>query len=297
MARLTTMSNLLWNLIRPGILVLILLLQSLCSASDDSSVNQEIIPWCVVTFDAEKRSPVERVVMLKEMGFTQYGYELRTGYPLNLQEEIELAGEHGLEISSVFLWLNAKRDSLEKLSPVNERIFDILKISGTKPDIWLSFSNNFFEDLDQEQSLKLASEFVSFVAQKAEETGCKVLLYNHQGWFGNPYNQVEIIESLSEVSLEMVYNFHHAHDYLNEFPEIVQKIKPYLSHVNINGMKDGGPQILTVGDGDREYEMMKALLDAGYDGPWGILGHIESEDVRVVLERNINGLEKLRAID
>ena len=233
--------------------------------------------------------------MLKELGFSKYGYESRMGYPMDLKEEINLARKNDLEITSVFLWLNAKRDSLGKLSPTNEKIFEILKDSEIKPTIWLSFSHNFFEELDQQQSMTLAIEFVKFINLRANDIGCKVALYNHHGWFGNPYNQVEIIESLPHDSLTMVYNFHHAHEYLDEFPEIVKRIKPYLSHVNINGMKKDGPQILTVGEGDYELDMMKFLWEEGFDGPWGILGHIESDDVQKVLERNIKGFNNLKS--
>lgn len=59
------------------------------------------------------------------------------------------------------------------------------------------------------------------------------------------------------------------------------------------GMKKEGPQILTFGEGDFEFEMIKPLLDEGFNGPWGILGHIKTKDVREVLKRNIRGLNIL----
>ena len=61
-----------------------------------------------------------------------------------------------------------------------------------------------------------------------------------------------------------------------------------------DGMRREGPQILTIGDGDHEYDMIKVLMDEGYQGPWGILGHIETEDVQKVLERNVKGLRTLQ---
>ena len=41
---------------------------------------------------------------------------------------------------------------------------------------------------------------------------------------------------------------------------------------------------------DHELEMIRQLINAGYKGPWGILGHIKTEDVQKVLNRNIDGL-------
>ncbi|MDO9634058.1 MAG: hypothetical protein Q7J05_03315 [Paludibacter sp.] len=58
-------------------------------------------------------------------------------------------------------------------------------------------------------------------------------------------------------------------------------------------MKQEGPKILPIGKGDYESEMINLLMKEGFDGPWGILGHIESEDVKKVLERNIEGLDSL----
>ena len=134
-------------------------------------------------------------------------------------------------------------------------------------------------------------EMIKFVKLKADELGCKLSLYNHRGWFGNPYNQLEILKRLDDESITMVYNFHHSHEYVDKFPEIVKKMKPYLSYVNLNGVKKEGPEILPIAKGEYEYEMIKCLIDEGYNGPWGILGHIKTEDVQIVLNRNIEGLK------
>ena len=40
--------------------------------------------------------------------------------------------------------------------------------------------------------------------------------------------------------------------------------------------------------------MMRMIAASGYEGPIGILGHTEGEDIRVVLERNLEGLEALK---
>jgi len=70
-------------------------------------------------------------------------------------------------------------------------------------------------------------------------------------------------------------------------------MKSHLAAVNLNGMRKEGPKILTIGEGDYEKNMIKLLLDAGFKGPWGVMGHIENEDVKKVLERNIAGLKSL----
>lgn len=255
-----------------------------------------VYPWCIVAFDSVERSPAERIHMLKELGFVKYAYDWRDKHLDEMERELTLAKENDIEIISVWLWLNAKRDSLGHLNPSNERIFEVLKDVQLKTTLWLSFNNNFFEDLTQEQSIHRATEIIKFVDMKAKEIGCKIALYNHSGWFGQPNNQVEIIKALPQCDLSIVYNFHHAHQHLEEFPQIVEKIRPYLSSVNLNGMGKEGAKILPIGEGDYEKDMIKLLIDNGFTGPWGILGHVENEDVKKVLEQNIAGFDSLAKV-
>jgi len=274
-------------------IVILIIASYSCSKVDKPITIDNISPWCVVSFDSLERKPLDRITMLKSMGFSKYGYNWREKHLPEMRDEFALAEKNDMQIVSVFLWLNAKRDSIGKLSPLNEKLLQNLKEIKNKPDLWLSFSHNYFENLSQEESLALAIEYIKFVKNKADQVGCKIALYNHHGWFGNTDNQIEIIKKLPEDSLKMVYNFHHAHDYLDNYTEVLKKIKPYLTYVNLNGMRKNGPKILTLGEGDYEFEMIQTLINEGYNGPWGVLGHIETEDVQKVLERNMKGLEVL----
>lgn len=274
------------------ILVQLLVLPFSCTNEVENTFEvNELSPWCILGFDSLDRTPKERIEMLNEMGLTKYGFNKGKGDLTTMKEEFKLAKENDIEITSLFLWLNSKRDSIGKLGQANQELLNNLKEVEYKPTIWVSFSNNFFEDQNQEQSISLSIEMIKYIKSEAEEIGCKLAIYNHRGWFGNPYNQLEILKRLDDESITMVYNFHHAHEYVDEFPEIVKKMKPYLSYVNISGVRKEGPEILSIGKGDHEYEMIKNLMDEGYNGPWGILGHIKTEDVQQVLHRNIEGLK------
>ena len=256
-------------------------------------VTKNVYPWCIVAYDSLERSPFERIKMLKELGFEKYAYDWRNKHLNGTLTELTLATKNNIEIISVWLWLNAERDSLGQLSVSNERLFEIVKQSNLETTFWLSFSGNFFSNLSQEESLEKATLLTEFIAKKAYDQGCKVALYNHSGWFGNPYNQIKIINALPKYELSMVYNFHHGHNSIETFPDLVKTIRPYLSAVNLNGMRIDGEKILTIGKGNFEKEMVRTLKDAGFDGPWGILGHVEDVDVRVILEQNIKGLNEL----
>lgn len=229
--------------------------------------------------------------MLTQMGLKKYGFNKGKGDLSTMIQEFHLARENNIEITSIFLWLNANRDSIGSLSPSNQELLRNLKEVEYKPTIWLSFSDNYFEEKTQDQSLELAIDMIRFIKLKADKIGCKLALYNHRGWFGNPYNQLEILKQLNDETITMVYNFHHAHKYVDEFPQIVKQITPYLSYVNLNGVKKEGPEILDIGKGDYEFEMIMNLIDEGYHGLWGILEHIKTEDVQKVLDRNIEGVK------
>ncbi len=274
-----------------NLLIFFLLTFVACTQQKEPSFKvEELSPWCILGFDTQDRNPQQRIAMLKELGFKKYGFNKGKGHLDEMKEEFKLAKENNIEITSIFLWLNAKRDSIGKLSPSNQELLKNLSEVDYKPTIWLSFSNNFFEDLDDTASKEYAKKMIQFVKSKADELGCKLALYNHHGWFGNPYHQVKIIEGLN-LDLTMVYNFHHAQEYVDDFPKIAKMIKPHLSFVNLNGVKKEGPQILDIGAGDYEFEMIKDLQAEGFNGPWGILGHIKTEDVREVLIRNLEGLK------
>jgi len=274
-------------------MLFLLIVLTSCKTNNDTIKTEELSAWCILDFDALNRTPHERIDMLKQLGINYYGYNRGKGNLDNMQEEFRLAKDNGIEINAVFLWLNAKRDSIGKLSASNQELLGKLKDVDYKPAIWLSFSNNFFEDLSQQQSVDYAIRMIEYIKAITDALGCELALYNHHGWFGNPHNQVAVLKQMDKPSISMVFNFHHTHEYVDEFPEVVKKIKPYLSFVNISGVKKDGPKILPLGVGDHEYTMIKQLVDAGYNGPWGILGHVKTEDVQKVLEQNLTGLKQI----
>lgn len=133
---------------------------------------------------------------------------------------------------------------------------------------------------------------ISFLSKRARSLDCKLALYNHGDWFGEPENQVKIIQVLPDEDLGIIFNFHHAHQQIDPFPEMVDVMLPYLWSVNLNGLRKGGPKILPIGQGDHEREMIELLIGKGYTGDFGILGHVENADVEMILKANLEGLKK-----
>lgn len=281
--------------------ILLLLTINLVSCENQTSKYhieiEDLRPWCILEFDSLDRTPQERIDMLKDLGLNSYSYNWRERHLEETVDEFELAQTNGIEIISTLIWLNAKRDSVGKLSPRNKRMFRNLSKVENKPIIWVSFSNNFFKDKSQNESIEISVDMIKEVKKKVDSLGTRMALYNHDGWFGNPFNQLEVLEKLKDEEISIVYNFHHAHDYVEKHSEIIQKIIPYLSQVNINGMDKEKTKILDVGKGDYEFEMIKELIDNGFHGPWGILGHVKTDDVNKVLKRNLEGVKAFNSLN
>ena len=231
--------------------------------------------------------------MLQRLGFKSYAYDWRTEHLDDMAMELQQAQSKGIAVKSVWMWLDAPIDSLGALSPDNERVFQIIEEIGLKTEIWVSFPETYYKDLTDSAAVEKGVKVIEYLSNRARKLGCKVGLYNHGAWFGEPGNQVKIIEALPDHELGIIFNFHHAHPQLDYYPEIVNTMLPYLWSVNINGMKKDGPKIISIGQGDQEQQMIQQLMDKGFSGPFGILGHIEEADVEIILKNNLEGFAAL----
>lgn len=228
--------------------------------------------------------------MLKRLGVKKYAYDWREEHLSYMAKELKLAKQNDLSIVGVWMWIDSDFDSINGLSSSNIIVFNILEEADYQGQIWVSFNANFFENLSDSEAVKKGVEMIAYLSKKANVIKCKIALYNHGGWFGEPINQVKIIEALPNQEIGLVYNFHHAHKHINIFPEMAVMMLPYLWNVNLSGLKIEGPKILTIGEGNCEKRMIKLLIEKGYKGDFGILGHVEDADAEKILKANLNGL-------
>ena len=250
-----------------------------------------LVAWCIVPFDAEERNPAERAEMLDGLEFRKMAWDWRMEHIETLPDEISALQNHDIELTAVWLWLD--RSSKDGLLPHHHMIFDAVAGKGVETTYWLSFSSDFFDGLTDDEKVEMAASKIIVVHDRIRKDGGKIALYNHMDWFGEPENQVRIIESIGRDSIGIVYNFHHAHHHIDDFPEKLDVMLPYLYTVNLNGMRRDGPKILDIGSGDEELRMIRYLRDSGFSGTIGILGHTEGEDIEEVLTRNLRGLDRI----
>jgi len=277
-------------------LFLCLVVLASCKTEKDN-VNpfrkENLIPWSIVGFDVKERTPQQRIKMIEELGFNQYAYGNRPKQQSTMLQEMQLAKKKNIKIAAVWLYLNLKKDSVGRLKPHSEAIFNVIKKAGLHTQIWVGIDPAYYKSLSDETSLKETIQIIEYLSKRSKKLGCKIALYNHGGWFGTIKNQLKIIKALPQQEIGIVYNFHHAHTHLDSFSSDIKKIYPYLWCVNLNGMKKEGPKIITIGKGNLEKGMIQSVLDLGYKGPFGILGHVKGGDAKEILQKNYEGLQGL----
>jgi len=264
---------------------------SAASAPADIYAKSNLVAWCIVPFDAKKRGPEERAEMLDRLGIKHFAYDYRAEHIPTFDAEVETMQKHGIEIMAWWFptTLNAEAKG----------ILDVIERHKIKPQLWVMGGGAPTKSPEeQKQRVEAEAKRIRPIAEAAAKIGCKVALYNHGSWFGEPENQLAVIKELNLPNVGIVYNFHHGHEQMARFPELLKLMQPYLLALNINGMVQDGPKvgkmILPVGEGTEEAAMLKLVRESGWQGPVGILNHRPEMDAEVALKGNLEGLEKLR---
>ncbi len=266
------------------------------SPADRLFARENLVAWCIVPFDSKKRSPEDRAAMLERLGFKQFAYDWRAEHIPTFDAEIEALKRHGVGLDA--FWV-----APGELNRESQTILDVLKRHGVKADLWalldLGPDKVHRTRAGASEDVAAAASKLKRLAEAAKAIGCRVALYNHGGWFGEPENQVAIIERLKAQGVDnvgIVYNLHHGHAHIDRLPALLAAIKPYVWTINLNGMdRDGeakGRKILPLGQGECDLSVLQTIVDSGYRGPIGILGHT-MDDAEARLQDNLDGLDWL----
>lgn len=253
--------------------------------------KDNLVAWCIVPFDTKNRGPVERAEMLNKLGITRLAYDWREKHIPTFDEEIEACRSHHIKLEAFWMYSGPNPEQDQGL----QAVLDVLKRKKVKTQIWLMIGGiKGMEQMSQEEKIKAVARPVQYVVERAAALGCTVGLYNHGGWFGEPENQLAVIDYLKKPNLGMVYNFHHAEEHIERFPQFFPKILPHLLALNLAGLRKGNPvKVVPIGDGDAEQGMMEVVKKSGYKGPIGIINEDTAPDAEVGLMLNMNGLQKV----
>jgi quinoprotein glucose dehydrogenase len=254
--------------------------------------RSNLVAWCIVPFDGHKRGPEERAAMLEKLGFKSFAYDYRIEHVPTFDAEIDALQRHHIRLLA--WWFPTQMNDEARL------ILEVLKrheLRGVQ--LWVMGGGEAVHG-EGEQKARVEAEAARIrpIAVEAAKLGSTVGLYNHGGWFGEPENQLVILDRLRSqgiTNLGIVYNLHHGHAHLDRFPELLARMKPYLLAVNLNGMgrEREKRQILPLGQGEFDARLLQEIWDSGWRGPVGILNHTD-EDAETRLRENLEGLERLK---
>ncbi|TVP98225.1 MAG: heme-binding domain-containing protein [Planctomycetaceae bacterium] len=251
--------------------------------------RDNLVAWCIVPFDDRERTPVERAEMLGRLGLSKYAYDYRAHHIPTFDAEMEAIRAAGIELTA--WWFPTVLNDEARL------ILDVLKRHDIKTQLWVTGGGTATNSPEEHRERVVAEAArLAPIADAAAAIGCRVSLYNHGGWFGEPENQIEIIRELGRDNVGIVYNLHHGHDHLDRFAELLEKMLPHLDCLNLNGMVAQGDRIdkkiLPIGDGDLDQKLLDTIARSGYRGPIGILNHTQ-ENAERRLRQNLAGLDSL----
>lgn len=254
----------------------------------ESFQKENLVAWCIVPFDSEERNPQERAAMVSNLGLKRVAYDWRENHIPEFEEELAAYQNHKIELAA--FWRG------------QETAYPLFKEYDVAPAIWSIIPSP--EGLSNKERIQSAADKMEALAALTKEEGLQLGLYNHGGWSGLPANMIGVAKELRSRGFDqvgIVYNFHHAHPRIDSFAQDLQRMLPYLQCINLNGMRAPADYDVTksknkirpIGTGDKEKEMIQAILKSGYEGDIGILGHVRERDVETVLLENLAGLERI----
>jgi len=248
----------------------------------DNFSKERLVAWCIVPFDAKKRGPAARAQMLKRLGIKRVAYDWRAQHVKEFEEEILQYKKHGLEFFA--FW------------STHEEAFALFEKYKLHPQIWRTLPSPKADS--QEARVVAAAKALLPLVTRTKQLGCKLGLYNHGGWGGEPANLVAVCKYLQihhdAKHVGIVYNLHHGHGHIADFKQSLKLMQPYLHCLNLNGMNEGAkPKILSLGKGQHEAAMIATIRKSGYSGPIGILDHRNDTDTEISLRENLEGLKKI----
>jgi sugar phosphate isomerase/epimerase len=265
---------------------------TLAQKSNPKSIysKDNLIAWCIVPFDSKNRNSEERAQMLNDLGINKLAYDWREKHVPTFDDELNALKKHNINLQSFWYYSGPHPEEDKNFA----KMIEVLRRHNVKTQIWTMITGiPGLDSMSQSEKIASVAQPVKIIAEKAAEIGCSVGLYNHGGWFGEPENQLAIIDYLKMPNIGIVYNFSHSEEQIHRFPEFYPKILPHLYAINLTGLQGGYPaKVVPIGDGNIEYRMMKIIEQSDYKGPIGIINEDFAPDAKDGLKLNMEGLKK-----
>lgn len=251
-----------------------------------------LVAWCIVPFDSQKRGPEERAALLETLGIRRLAYDWRAEHIPTFDAEVVALRKRNIDLFA--WWFPAA------LNDEARAILACIERHRIHPQLWITLGTEPEPEPARLQAkIRQTADSLAPLCEAAARLGCTVGLYNHLGWFGEPANQVAVLELLraaGHTNAGCVYNFHHGHAHIDTFASHFKTLQPHLIALNLNGMVWNGDQtgkkIIPLGTGDEELNLLRIVHASGWKGPVGVIGHTD-EDAGLKLRKELDGLARL----
>ncbi|MEC9036224.1 MAG: family 16 glycoside hydrolase [Verrucomicrobiota bacterium] len=241
-----------------------------------------------VHFDTAK----EKAKTLKELGYDGIGSAyLKTKEPI--KERLSTYKESGIKIFSFYVGGKLKRDGHSYDPAISELIREL---KGTDTVIELYVQGDKKNNTDEE-----AVNFVKEIAKQANESGLKVVLYPHAGFYIDRIGDaVRIAKKANQENVGVMFNLCHflQAEPTSNMKEAIENAAPLLWQVSISGAEEGSRswqkliQTLDRGNFDQS-KLMNLLQDSGFDGPVGLQCYAIKGDSRENLKRSMDAWNRI----
>ena len=237
----------------------------------------------------DQKMPLEeQAELVKRTGYAGLGY---TG-ALKVPEMMKALESRGLKMFSIYVAVRVDGDSPSYDAALPEAIRQ-LKGHGTV--IWLTVQGTSPDG--EERAVRMVRE----VADMAAESGLRVVLYPHMGFFVDRIEDaLRIRKKVDRRNVGITFNLAHFLAVKDE-PNLDQRLReamPYLELVSINGAEhEGGWDrlILPLDRGEFDvFGLLKKLAAAGYKDPIGLQCYQVPGDIEDNLRRSMAAWRKFQ---
>ncbi len=253
--------------------------------------------WPVFAFQngVHFKTVKERIKVLKELGYDGIGSAKLSQSDLPLRQRLKLYDEAGLKLFSFYVGgrLGANGHSYGK--EISQAIKDL---KGRETILELFVQGSKKSNTDEQ-----AVAFVREIADQAEESGLRIVLYPHAGFYVDTLGDAaRVARKCKRDNVGVMFNLCH---YLKVEPKTDLKAaltdaKPLLWQVSTSGAKKGGNnwgqliQTLDRGDYDQK-SFFQMLRELGFQGNVGFQCYAIRGDSRENLKRSIEAWNKLHS--
>ena len=228
----------------------------------------------------------EQAELVKRTGYAGLGY---TG-ALRIPEMLQALESRGLKMFSIYVAVRADGEKPSYDAALPEAI---RQLKGHGAVIWLTVQGTSPDG--EERAVRMVRE----VADMAAESGLRVVLYPHMGFYvGRIEDALRIRKLADRPNVGITFNLTHFLAVKDE-PNLDQRLRealPYLEMVSINGAEhEGGWDrlILPLDRGAFDvFGFLKKLVAAGYKGPIGLQCYQVPGDTEENLKRSMAAWRK-----